>query len=81
MPAQSEYLVIKAVKSSSADPEKDQVGVAELRRLMQEQTAGEKSDAILADFADYLKLQVNEETTHKAFSYITKTTQENADEE
>lgn len=81
VPAQSEYLVIKAVKSSPADPEKDQVGVAELRRLMQEQTAGEKSHAILADFADYLKLQVNEETTHKAFSYITKTTQENADEE
>lgn len=81
VPAQSEYLVIKTIKTAPADPKKDQIGLAELRRLMQEQTAGEKSDAILADFADYLKLQVNEEITHKAFSYITKTTQENADEE
>lgn len=81
VPAQSEHLVVKAVKAFPADPEKDKIGLAELRRLMQEQTAGEKSDAILADFAQYLKLTVDEETTHKAFSYIAKTTQENTDED
>ena len=80
VPAQSEYLVIKTIKTAPADPKKDQIGLAELRRLMREQTAGEKSDAILADFADYLGLTINEETTQKAFSYITKSTQEETDE-
>lgn len=80
VPAQSEYLVIKTIKTAPADPKKDQIGLSELRRLMREQTAGEKSDAILADFADYLGLTINEETTQKAFSYITKSTQEETDE-
>ncbi len=81
IPSPSEYLVIKTIKTQPADPAKDRIGVDELRRLMQEQSAGEKSDAILSDFADYLNLQVNENIAHKAFSYITKTTQEDADEE
>ncbi len=77
----AEYQVIKTIKSSAADPKKDKIGVSEIRHLMQEQAEAEKSDAILADFAAYLKLQINEDTAQKAFAYITKSSQNDADEE
>ena len=73
----AEYLVIKTVDITPADPEKDKLGITELRRLMQEQTANEKSDALLSDFASYLNLKVYENTAQKAFSYLTKTIQDN----
>ena len=81
VPVQSEYLVIRTLKSVQANPKKDPSGVLNLRNLIQEQTAAEKADALLADFADYLDLQINENTIQKAFSYIIKTSQENMDEE
>lgn len=80
VPAESKFLVIKGIKTQKVDPKKDQIGVAELRRMMQEQTAAEKSDAILGDFADYLKLEINENIAQKAFSYITKSSQESEED-
>lgn len=80
VPAESKFLVIKGIKTQKVDPKKDQIGVAELRRMMQEQTAAEKSDAILGDFADYLKLEINENIAQKAFSYITKSAQDSEED-
>ncbi len=80
VPAESKFLVIKGIKTQKVDPKKDQIGVAELRRMMQEQTAAEKSDAILGDFADYLNLEINENIAQKAFSYITKSAQDSEED-
>ncbi len=80
VPAESKFLVLKGIKTQKVDPKKDQIGVAELRRMMQEQTAAEKSDAILGDFADYLKLEINENIAQKAFSYITKSAQDSEED-
>ncbi len=79
MPA--EYFVVKSVKTVSTDPEKDKIGLFEIRRLLQEQAGNEKSDAVLADFSSFLGLQIKEDTTQKAFAYIGKSAQEKDEEE
>ena len=80
-PSAKEYLVTKAVSVIPAKPEKDAVGVAELRRQLQDQAAKEKADIILADFGSYLKMKVYENRAQTAFSYLTKAIQENRDDE
>ncbi|MBR1778625.1 MAG: SurA N-terminal domain-containing protein [Alphaproteobacteria bacterium] len=76
-----EYIVAKAVSITPAPVGKDSIGVAEIRRQMQDQMAKDKADVILADFAVYLKMKINENTAQKAFSYLTKSVQETEEEE
>lgn len=80
-PSSSEYIVARAVSTTPAAPEKNSIGVAELRRQLQDKQAKDKADVVLADFAAYLKMQVNENTAQKAFSYLTKFVQEKDEED
>lgn len=80
-PSATEYLVAEAVSVTPARPEKNAVGVAELRRELQERSAKEKADAVLSDFAVYLNMKINENTAQTAFSYLTKSIRENGNDE
>lgn len=76
-----DYIVARAVSATAANARKDSIGVAELRRQMQDMLAKEKADAVLADFAVYLKTNIKENMVQKTFSYLTKSVQENEEEE
>lgn len=80
-PSSSEYIVARAVSSTPVNPQKDVLGVAEIQRQMQEKMAKEKADVLLADFAAYLGMEINEATTQKMFSYLTKAIRDENEEE
>lgn len=80
-PSSKEYLVARTVSVTSADPKKDVIGTEELRRQMQEETAKEKADALLSDYAVYLKMRINDDAAQKAFSYLTKSIKEKEEDE
>ncbi|MBO4520929.1 MAG: SurA N-terminal domain-containing protein [Alphaproteobacteria bacterium] len=79
-PSASELLVARTISVTPANPKKDVIGVAGLRRQMREQMAKEKADAVLADYAVYLGIKIHEDTVQKAFSYLTKSIQQNEED-
>ena len=80
-PSSKEYMVARVVSVTSADSKKNPVGVEELRRQMQADLATEKANAVLADYAAYLGMQIDDAMAQKAFSFLTKSVQEKTEED
>ena len=80
LPSAKEYIVARVSSVSAADPKKDPSGVEKLRLRMQNQTAEDKEEAFLNDFALLFKTKINQDAVMKAFSYLTKSVQENDEE-
>lgn len=78
--SQNGYVVARAVKVIPADPKKDAIGVAELRRQMKEITASEKTDAVIADYSQYLGLQVHEDAFKSAVTFLSQKPKEPDDD-
>ena len=75
-----EYTVAKVTSVSPADPKKDPAGVEKLRVRLQQQVAEGKESALINDFALRFKTKIHEDAVMKAFSYLTKSIQENNEE-
>ena len=79
-PSSEKYLVTRAVSVTPVSAEKNKTAVNKLKRQMNTQMAKEKSAAVLADFGQYLNLQIHEDIVQKAFDYLTKSVQSTTQE-
>ncbi|MGN0904095.1 MAG: peptidyl-prolyl cis-trans isomerase [Alphaproteobacteria bacterium] len=66
------YIVARVVDIERADPEKDVLGVVQLRRQMVEEEAEEKANTLLSSFGESLNLQIDEDAVKQALTYITR---------
>lgn len=78
--AQNGYVVARAVKVIPADPEKDAIGMAELRRQMKEIAAAEKADVVINDYSRFLGMQIYQDAIQNTFAFLSQKPQEQEDD-
>lgn len=68
--SQNGYVVARAVKVIPADPKKDAIGMAELRRQMKEAASAEKADTIIEDYSRSLGLQLYQDAIKSVETFL-----------
>ena len=76
VPAPNGYIVTRAVKVIPADPKKNVLDVAQLRRQIVEEKAAERTNALLNAFGEEFDLTINEDAANEAFGAMTKNLEE-----
>lgn len=76
VPAPNGYIVTRAVKVIPADPKKNVLDVAQLRRQIVEEKAAERTNALLNAFGEEFDLTINEDAANEAFGSMTKNLEE-----
>ena len=75
------YIVARATKAVEADPEKDTLGLEEIREEMIQTVGDERLAAVLGAFGEEYGLTLHEDAVKNAFGLVTRSANESSDEE